>query len=482
MRYGDTRQAIPPPDGTMRGGEVIEVSMQAPRILIAATASDVGKTTVACGLMRALTRHGLRVQACKCGPDYLDPQFHRAVLGVPSRTLDLFMAGEELVRELVAEGAYDTDLTIIEGAMGYYDGIAQSDAASAYDVARVTQTPAVLVVDARGRALSVAAEVAGFARFRNPSWVAGVILNRVSPGYAPALRKMVERQAGVPVLGYVSTIDAVHFERRHLGLVAANEVEGLQAKLDILADALEKTVDLDALLALARGAEPLVCKPRVLPVPQVARPVIAVARDEAFSFYYEDSLALLERLGARVVSFSPLRDDALPAGTCGLYLGGGYPELHARELSHNEAMLRCVRAALVGGMPTIAECGGFLYLHEELEDVGGTAWPLVGFFPGRAFRRERVGRFGYVTLTAKTDGLLAHVGQSLPAHEFHHWESPDPGDGFHAQKPQSSRAWECVMSAPALYAGFPHLYLNGCPEVAKRFVDACAAYGVEGVC
>jgi cobyrinic acid a,c-diamide synthase len=341
--------------------------------------------------------------------------------------------------------------------------------------------------------------------------VEGVILNRASAGYAPTLKATVEEQTGVPVLGYVPQLDDVRLERRHLGLVAADEVPELCEKIDALADALTKTLDLDALLALARMAEPLeveACDGAGLSHPAVCRsgerephdrachsepkkseaidgaddfgrahPTIAVARDEAFSFYYDETLDLLERLGARLAFFSPLHDSSLPTDACGLYVGGGYPELHARELSENTAMVKAVRTAIEGGMPTIAECGGFLYLHEELEDAEGTYWPLVGVVPGRAYKTDRLRRFGYVTLTARRDGLLAQVGERLRAHEFHYWESDDPGDAFHAQKPQSARSWDCVISTPTLYAGFPHLYLAGQPEVARRFVEACVAYG-----
>lgn len=459
--------------------------MSASRILIAATASGVGKTTITCGLLRVLQRRGLWVQACKCGPDFIDLAFHQAVLGVPSRNLDLFLAGEGpvgegLVRELVSAGARDSDVTVIEGAMGYYDGIAQSADASAYDVARATQTPVVLVVDARGRALSVAAEVAGFARFREPSYVAGVILNHASASYYPQLKAMIERECNVRVMGFVPAVQGARLEHRHLGLVAASEVADLQARVDVLANAVEKTVEVDALLDLAQSAEPI-GQWEESPLPSEGDTphcwaTIAVARDEAFSFYYEDSLEVLRRLGAQIVFFSPLRDEGLPDGVSGLYLGGGYPELHACELSENSEMRAQVRAAVTSGMPTIAECGGFLYLHRELEDAEGVAWPMADVLSARAYRAERMGRFGYVTLTARCDGLLAREGESLRAHEFHYWESTNPGSAFRAQKPQSTREWECVVSTPTLYAGFPHLYLAGSPTAAKRFVDACAAY------
>ena len=454
------------------------MSVDAPRVMVAGTASGCGKTTVACGLMRARARRGLRVVAGKCGPDYLDPLFHERVLGTPSRNLDLFLGNERLVCGLVARGAQHADITVVEGVMGYYDGIATSVDASSYDVARATGTPTVLVVDARGRALSVAAEVLGFVRMCEPSQVAGVILNRVSMGYATRLREAVEAHAGVPVLGYVPPIEEAHLASRHLGLVSADEVPRLQEKVDAVACTLERTVDLDAVLALARTAAPLDEPDAMDPKDRGMQPTIAVARDEAFSFYYADTLELFERLGARLAYFSPVRDACLPEGACGLYLGGGYPELHARELSRNEAMRAAVRDAVRAGMPTIAECGGFLYLHEFLEDDQRTAWPMVGAVLGRGFGTGRLGRFGYVTLTAKRDGLLARAGEELRAHEFHYWDSDTPGDAFVARKPQSDRSWDCVMSSPALHAGFPHLYLAGAPKAARRFVEACAAFGV----
>ena len=451
--------------------------VKAPRLLVAATGSGAGKTTIACGLLAALTRRGLRVQACKCGPDYLDPMFHGRVLGLPAHNLDLFLGDATLARTLVAKGAQQCDLTLIEGAMGYYDGIAQSDAASAYDVARATETPAVLVVNARGKALSAAAEVAGFLLFRAPSHVEGVILNHASAGYYPRLKAMIEDEAQVPVWGYVPTLEEVRLPHRHLGLVAANEVHDLRVRVDRLAQVLEQTVDIDALVALASTAPELPLAPRVAPSETDETPCIAVASDEAFNFIYADALDLLEQLGARVVRFSPLHDEALPEEACGLYLCGGYPELHARALSANESMRASVRAAIEAGMPTIAECGGFLYLHESLEDDTGTPWPMVGVVNGRAMKGDRLVRFGYATLTARTDSLIAHAGEQLRVHEFHYWESDHVGDAFRAQKPQSTRAWDCGVATDTLYAGFPHLYLPGCPNVAERFVDACRTFG-----
>ncbi len=460
------------------------MSICAPRVLIAAPASATGKTTVACGLMRALVRRGLKVQACKSGPDYIDPMFHAEVVGATSRNLDLFFADAPLVRELLAKGARQADVTVIEGAMGYYDGIAGSAQASAWELAAKTDTPCVLVIDGRGRALSAAAEVTGFVRFRDPSKICGVIVNRVSAGYFPRLKKIVEDETGVPVLGYLPVLADCGLESRHLGLVTASEVEGLRDTLDRIAAVLEDTVDLDELLELAATAPQLDCpdamtkenRPRSdAAVTSENRPRIAVARDEAFCFYYRDSLDLLEELGAQLVEFSPLVDSGLPEGTSGLYLGGGYPELHASGLSANESMRASVKAAIAAGLPTVAECGGFMYLHEWLEDDKGVRHPMVGTIAGTSFKTDRLGRFGYVTLTAHGDSLLACAGAQLPAHEFHYWDSENCGDDFTAAKPLSTRKWECVHATPTLFAGYPHLYLASCPDAAARFVDAAAA-------
>jgi len=458
---------------------VIDVEKRVSRIMVAGTSSGCGKTTIACGLMRLFSRRGLCVQGCKSGPDYLDPTFHTRVLGVASRSLDLFLEGKELVRETLATGSEGKDLTIIEGAMGYYDGIALGSDASSWDLAHTTRTPVLLVVDARGRALSTAAEVKGFSSFREPSLISGVILNRVSDSYYPSLKCMVERETGVPVVGYLPRIEKARLESRHLGLVNALEVEDLQKKMDLVADALERGLDVDAVLQLADEAPVIAYEPRRLPEPCPSSPVIAVARDEAFSFYYQDSLELLQRLGAHLEFFSPLRDGHLPDGACGLYLGGGYPELHARELSANKPLLAEVAQAIAQGMPTIAECGGFLYLHESLEDEGGRAWPMVAALSGKAVKGERLGHFGYCTLTATCDGLLADKGESLRAHEYHYWRTERDDRGFCVRKPQSHVEWACGAESETLYAGFPHIQLYGAPRAARRFVGACAAFAAS---
>ena len=448
------------------------------RLLLCAPASGGGKTTVTCALLQALVNRGLEPVAFKSGPDYIDPMFHSEVIGAKSRNLDLFLMGEEGVRRSLWENTREGALAVVEGAMGYYDGIAMTGRASAWELARVTRTPAVLVADVRGRALSAAALVQGMAHFRAESGIRGVILNRISPMLYPRLKGCIEEETGLPVFGFLPERPDCSLESRHLGLVTAAEVAHLREKLSALARQAEQTLDLEGLLALAAQA-PEPEPPRApLPRPVEGRPRIALARDKAFCFYYADALALLEELGAELAEFSPLADKGLPEGCSGLYLGGGYPEEYARTLAGNTTLLEEIQDKILRGMPTVAECGGFLYLHRQLQDAGGRYdWQMAGVVSGQASNTGKLGRFGYIEMTARTEGLLCAAGQTLPAHEFHYWDSTNPGGDFRAQKPLSDRGWDCGWHTPTLYAGFPHVHFGGCPAAAERFVRACMQYG-----
>ena len=440
----------------------------APRLLLAGTGSGCGKTTVTSALLRALQRRGTPLAAFKCGPDYIDPMFHTAVLGIPSRNLDLFFVDEAAVCGQLARHVPTDGAGIIEGVMGFYDGISgTSDAASAAHLARATEPPAVLVVRPRGQSLSLAAEIRGFRDFA-PNTLRGVILNGVSKAMYPFYKAIAEK-AGLPVYGCLPPVPEAEIPDRHLGLVTAQEIGCLQAKLDRLADAAEQGLDLDGLLALARSAPPL--EDRSTPLaPVTDRPVrIAVAQDRAFCFYYADNFDVLRALGAALVPFSPLADEKLPGGIDGLYLGGGYPELYADQLAANRSMRADIRAAVQGGLPVVAECGGFLYLHRTLD---GKA--MAGVIDADAHMTKKLQPFGYVTLTAGRDNLLCPAGETMRAHEFHYAQSSDNGSAFRAEKP-NGRAWDCVHANETLYAGFPHLYFRANPAAAARFVRACAS-------
>lgn len=450
------------------------MTQEFPRLLFAAAGSGSGKTTVTCAVLKALLDRGLRVAAFKTGPDYIDPMFHRRALGTPSCNLDLFLCGEAGVRRLFAENSAGADLSIIEGAMGLYDGLrGVSDQGSANHLARVLDAPTILVVDVKGMGLSAAAVVSGFLHFRE-NRICGVLLNRCSKGMYPVYRQAIE-ELGVPVLGYLPVLPGASLESRHLGLVTAEEVEGLREKLELLGEAARETIDLAGLVQVARAANFLDFSDNFCKNIQIVKenPVIAVARDRAFCFYYEENLRLLERMGAVLREFSPLSDGSLPEAD-GLWLGGGYPEEYAEALSANAAMRESVREAVAGGLPTIAECGGFLYLLEELTDRAGRTWPMAGVLPGESHMTGKLIHFGYAYLEAKEENLLCGPGERLAVHEFHYSQSNSDGTGFTAVKGERRR--DCGYGSPTLYAGYPHLHFYGKPEAAEKFVRSCGAY------
>ena len=446
--------------------------MRSPRILFAAPSSGSGKTTVVCGVLRALKNRGRTVSAFKCGPDYIDPLFHERVVGVQSGTLDLFFSDETQLTRLFLQNVNGADCAVVEGVMGYYDGLsAASDEASTYAVAKALRSPVVLIVDSRGQSLSALATLKGFLAFHADSGIKGVIFNRMSEQVFTALKPEVEKLGVVPV-GFVPKSDMLMIESRHLGLVTPDGVKHLSEKLDALAALLETTLDFDALDALMQSAPELAAS-EAPSVPDMPKTTIAVAKDEAFCFLYRDNLALLERYGATLKFFSPLSQECLPAGTQGLYLPGGYPELYAKRLSENTAMRTAIKDAIGRGVPCMAECGGFLYLHETLSDMDGNAFPMCGVIKADAYRTQKLNRFGYITLSAKADSAFFHAGESIRAHEFHYFESTDNGAAFAAVKP-NGRAWTCIHAEGNLTAGFPHLFFESNPKPVERFLRLAA--------
>ena len=443
------------------------------QFLLAAPRSGSGKTTMTCALLMALKRRGCAPCAFKSGPDYIDPMFHRAVLGVESRSLDLFFSAPETVRALYAKGAAGHGAAVCEGAMGFYDGLGGvSDRASAWHLADTLDLPVLLVVEPKGQSLTLAAELKGLVNFRTPSHIAGILLNNCTARMHALLAPMLEKETGLPVLGFLPKLPEAVIGSRHLGLYTAAEVENLQQKLALLADAAEEHIDWPRLLALCEKEPPAL--PEKAPQPP-ARVRIAVAQDEAFCFTYAETLEAFRDAGAEVVFFSPLRDTALPENIGGLYLPGGYPELHARELSENTSLLREIKQKIKSGLPTAAECGGFLYLGQSLTDAEGQSWPMAGVLPGEAKDAGRLVRFGYAALSADSDSLLFRAGESFPIHEFHHWDSTANGTALAAKKPVGGAAWRCGFVNEHFYAGFPHLYWAGTP-LPQRFAAAAENY------
>ena len=443
------------------------------QFLLAAPRSGSGKTTMTCALLMALKRRGCAPCAFKSGPDYIDPMFHRAVLGVESRNLDLFFSAPETVRTLYAKGAAGHGAAVCEGAMGFYDGLGGvSDRASAWHLADTLGLPVLLVVEPKGQSLTLAAELNGLVNFRTPSHIAGILLNNCTARMHALLAPMLEKETGLPVLGFLPKLPEAVIGSRHLGLYTAAEVENLQQKLALLADAAEEHIDWPRLLALCEKEPPAL---PVQPETPPARVRIAVAQDEAFCFTYAETLEAFRDAGAEVVFFSPLRDTALPENIVGLYLPGGYPELHARELSENTSILCEIKRKIESGLPTAAECGGFLYLGQSLTDAEGQSWPMAGVLPGEAKDAGRLVRFGYAALSADSDSLLFRAGESFPVHEFHHWDSTANGTALAAKKPVGSAAWRCGFVNEHFYAGFPHLYWAGTP-LPQRFAAAAENY------
>ena len=438
-------------------------------LMITAMQSSAGKTVVSCAVMAALKKRGLKVSAFKCGPDYIDPMFHESVLGIPSRNLDLFLQGESGVKRSLSRAK--GEFCILEGAMGYYDGAGGTEEASTYQVARLTGTPAVLVLRPKGSGLTLAAQVRGMQAFRPESQIQALILTECTRRLADYLRPILERETGLPVLGFLPPMPEAEIDSRHLGLLTAAEIEDLSVRVEKLAAAAEQNLDMDRLIALAGNYTGKSESAKKCPV----RCRIAVARDEAFCFTYEDTLDSLREAGAELCFFSPLRDLSLPDNIDGLYLPGGYPELYPEPLSDNTNLRQQIAEMISAGLPTVAECGGFLYLQQSLEDLNGALFPMCGVLPGKAYRTDRLQRFGYQWLNAEEDTLLFRTGERVPAHEFHYWDSTECGTALRSEKPDG-RSWRCGYAGKNLYAAFPHLHFGGSLPLAERFVKVCETW------
>lgn len=446
-----------------------------PRILISAPASGAGKTTAVCGILKCLKEKGMEVTAFKCGPDYIDPMFHKEVLEIDSYNLDTFLCGRENILKIFAKHAAGSEIAILEGAMGYYDGIGGISAeASAYDVADLTDTPAVLVINGKGASLSIVPYIQGFLGFRadraEGSHIRGVILNHVSEMQYRRLKELIEKETLVKVYGYIPEMEELNFESRHLGLKRPGEVEGFKEKIRLLGERLMETLDIDGLLKLASSASRLEV-PKIRPPEKKYDVRVGLAWDEAFCFMYKDNLELLEERGAEIVTFSPLHNTKLPEDIDGMILCGGYPELYAQWQNANFWIRRAVRNKIKDGMPCIAECGGFMYLQEKIEGQDGFFYEAVGALEGKCFQTGSLKRFGYIVLEGgKVFGK--DVGK-IPAHEFHYYDSDCPGNAFRAKKPLSERDWECMISTETMLAGYPHIHYAGNPGVAEAFLEAC---------
>lgn len=446
------------------------------RILFGASKSGSGKTMITCGMIELCRRKGLKTASFKCGPDYIDPMFHRQVLKIPSGNLDTFFTDEETTRYLLAEKAGDSDITIIEGVMGYYDGLAgTSEKASTYEVASITETPVILVADAKGASVSLAAMIKGMLDYRKDSGIAGVLLNRVSSGYYDRLKSLIEQECKVPVVGYMPDMAKLSVPSRHLGLIAPEEMEAFSEWIREVADTMEKTVDIERILQIAGSAAALKGKePQLKKLPEQVK--LAVARDEAFSFYYWENLRLLKKMGAEIIFFSPVHEEKLPEDADGLLLLGGYPELYGKQLSENVTMKKSVKAACDSGMPVLAECGGFMYLQKEIQTENGESYEMAGTLEGKIIPKGKLCRFGYIGAKAKQAGVFGEAGAAMKGHEFHYYDCTENGSGFQACKPLSDKSYDCMVYDRTMAAGFPHFYYYSNPDMIYAFLTNCLSY------
>lgn len=447
-----------------------------PRFLLSAIGSGQGKTTVTAALLGAFCTKGIRVQSYKCGPDYIDPMFHESITGTPCYHTDPFFSDEAEMKQLVVKKSRSAQLTILEGAMGFYDGIGGTEQASAYTVSEYLDTPVVLVVSPQGVGCSLAAICRGFQQFRTPNAICGVILNQIRPEMYDYYREILQRETGLSVYGYLPALPQTHLESRHLGLMTAKEVTSLEEKLQLLSKTALKTVHLDALIELAESAPLISSVQNAKKYKKRFR--LGVAQDRAFCFYYWENLEILEQYGAEIVPFSPITDSSLPDDLDGLYFGGGYPELYLPQLSSNMSFLENLRKIATQKIPILGECGGFLYLQQCIFDKDGTAFPMAGLLPGTSKLGNRLCRFGYVTLTSQEDTLLGKTGTVLKAHEFHYADSTENGAAFLAERP-NGKQWMAIQNTMHITAGFPHVYLPSCPSAAETFSHRCITYRKE---
>lgn len=463
--------------------------MELPRLILAAPMSGSGKTTITTALIAALAARGLRVAPFKVGPDYIDPTYHALAAGRASRNLDPWMLPPESVRALFARGVADADLALVEGVMGLFDGLAgRDDTGSTAHVARILDAPVLLVLDASAMARSAAAIVQGMRDFDPRVRLVGVLLNRVgSEHHARMVKEAIESEVGVPVVGYLARDDALNLPERHLGLIPTLEPGRWRAWLDAACAKIAATVNLDQVLELARAAPPL-SAPDDDPFAAFdvkTRAVIAVTRDAAFNFLYEDNLDLLRAAGAEIAFFSPLHDSALPRGTQAIYLCGGFPEIYAAELAANAAIRDAMRAAARAGIPLYAECGGLMYLTEEIVDAHAerVTHAMVGVLPGRSVMTGQL-MLGYRTARSARDSWLWRSGETIRGHEFHcsRWENR-PADLAPAYElvPNEFQRDTRVDGAQIgnVFASYVHLHFLAQPQLAERLVSAASSVRKE---
>jgi len=456
--------------------------MASRRLVIAGTGSGVGKTTLTIGLMSALRKKGYTVQGFKCGPDYIDPTYHTAVTGRISRNLDSWMLNHELVKEIVIRGSEGADISIIEGVMGFFDGKnPMNNSGSTAEISLITESPVVLVVNCASMARSAAAIVKGFQEFLKEANIVGVIANRVgSEGHFKIVQTAIEQECGIPVLGFLKRDEELTIPERHLGLIPSVERGELNPFFDRLGDIVLETIDVESLYEQAK-VSPLKVKESQFKRRQQAEVRMAVASDAAFNFYYQENLEMLEAAGSELVEFSPLKGETLPEGVDGLYIGGGFPEEFAQELAENKEVKNSIRSAIEKGLPTLAECGGFMYLTESLETTDGKNYEMVGIIPGKVKMQPKLAALGYREITAEEGNFLLEGDLRARGHEFH-YSTFHPRTKFQpAYQTKGMRGYKQEGYRNGnLIAGYTHFHFGSCPELVENWIKKCKEYKENG--
>lgn len=449
-----------------------------PRIVIAATQSGSGKTTITSGILAALKARGFDVQAFKVGPDYIDTGYHETASGRPAHNLDSWLVGRERLGEIFFNALSAPTIAVIEGAMGLYDGGVQNISSTA-EIAKILRAPVVLVIDAKSMGASAAAIALGFRDFDKNLNFAGVILNRLgSDSHAKMILDALEK-IGVKCFGAVRRNAEFSLPERHLGLVPTSE-NNFSATIKKISAAVTEQIDLDALIELAESAPPLDFK--VSAAEKVSRTCrIAVARDAAFNFYYGESLRVLENLGAEIIFFSPLESTSLPENIDGLIIGGGFPEIFAGELERNKKIRTDIRLAAESGLPVFAECGGFMYLMNSISDFSGEIFEMCGVIPARAAMTEKLQMVGYVEAEILRDCVIGRAGDKLHAHEFHFSiaESSGAENFLDCTRLRTGRNYRAGFAEKNIAASYLHIHFAGCPDAARNFVNACKNFKLQ---
>ena len=440
------------------------------RLLITAINSGSGKTLFTMGLLRLLQNKGLNVSSYKCGPDYIDTSFHKKALNLPCRNIDLFLSDTNTVKNILSESS---NIAIIEGVMGFYDGIAYSSSASSYEISMKTNTPAVLIIDAKGKAATLKALIYGMLKYKENN-IRAVILNRIHKQTYEIYKKIIEDELNIKVAGFLPEMKDVTLKSRHLGLITAEEIKNIDDIINKTAENINEFVDVNMLLNIANKADPLIYEE--MKIDYIGKCKIGIARDEAFCFYYEDNIKVLEKMGAEIIYFSPLYDKKLPEGLQGLIFYGGYPELYIEKLSKNESFIHSLQKAYENNIPLMAECGGYMYISKSIDNVKSAS-----LIEGSAYMTNKLQNFGYINVTSQKDSMILKKGEVIKAHEFHYSKMDNECNDCFMQKPSSTKNWVGAKLEDNLYAGYPHLYYLGNINIAKRFIEKALNYKTDNL-